>query len=83
MTLTEIFSSYLQFCYNTFMFDMEVFSKPWLYIPFLIPAFGYFMFFCIKWSIITMPLWLPLRLIFVNLFHFSYKKGAKNEITKV
>lgn len=47
-------------CYE---YDVAVFSEPWMYVPFLIPAWAYLVFFLIKWTALTAPLWLPIRLI--------------------
>jgi hypothetical protein len=41
-------------------YDVAVLSNPWLYVFFLIPATAYLVFFTIKWSVLTMPIWLPL-----------------------
>lgn len=56
-----------------FKYDVEVFSKPWLYIPLLIPAAFYFVFFIIKWAVLTSPIWIPGRII-VNGFVALFKK---------
>lgn len=45
------------------LFDVRVYSSPWLYIPLLIPAMFYTWFFIAKWVILTLPVWLPLRLV--------------------
>jgi len=55
------------------LFDVAVFSSPWLYIPFLIPFMFYLMFFFIKWSLLTAPLWLPLKIL------ITAWKGDKND----
>jgi len=57
----------LQILIDLWKFDVKVFSSPWLYIPFLIPAAGYLAFFFLKWTVLTSPVWLPLRLIFQDL----------------
>jgi len=45
------------------LFDMEVYSKPIMYWPFLIPAVVYTAFFLAKWAVITVPIWLPIKLM--------------------
>ncbi len=60
-------SEVLQILIDLWKFDVKVFSNPWLYIPFLIPAAGYLAFFFLKWTVLTSPIWLPLRLIFTDL----------------
>jgi len=44
-------------------YDVWVFSQPWLYIPLLVPAIFYLIFFSFKWATLTAPLWLPVHLI--------------------
>jgi hypothetical protein len=45
-------------------YDIEVFSQPWMYIPFLIPPLFYLGFFFVKWAVLTAPVWLPFYVIF-------------------
>jgi hypothetical protein len=45
------------------LFDVDVFSSKWLYIPFCIPAMFYMMFFMFKWVIITFPFWMPVIIV--------------------
>lgn len=52
----------LQTLLKCWLYDVAVFSSPWLYIPFLIPAVCYLTFFCVKWMVLTLPVWLPIRL---------------------
>lgn len=47
-------------CYE---YDVEVFSQPWMYWCFLIPAAAYLAFFFVKWVVLTAPVWLPITLI--------------------
>lgn len=68
MTLTEIFEGYVEVLYRLWLFDVEVMSNPWMYIPFLIPIVLYLIFFVIKWAILTTPLWLPFRIIIRSFF---------------
>jgi hypothetical protein len=51
-----ILDKYLNFLWEMFMFDMDIFSEPWMYIPFLIPIAFYLIFFTIKWTVLLMPL---------------------------
>lgn len=48
---------------DMWLFDVEVFSSKWMYIPLCIPAMFYMMFFMLKWSIITFPFWLPVVIL--------------------
>ncbi len=47
--------------FELWKYDVEVFSKPWIYYC-VFPAIIYLLFFFIKWMVITAPLWLPIRL---------------------
>lgn len=44
-------------------YDVEVFSKPWIYWWLCIPAGCYLAFFFVKWTVLTAPLWIPLFII--------------------
>jgi hypothetical protein len=44
-------------------YDIEVFSQPWIYWPFCVPALAYLSFFFAKWVAITAPIWLPFVII--------------------
>lgn len=68
MTLNEIFEGYVEVLYRLWLFDVEIMSNPWMYIPFLIPIVLYLIFFVIKWAILTTPLWLPFRIIIRSFF---------------
>lgn len=39
------------------LWDLEVLSEPWLYIPFLIPALFFVVFMFLKWVFVLCPLW--------------------------
>ena len=45
------------------LFDVAVFSSVWLYIPLMIPFFVYLIFFVLKWSLLTLPIWLPFKIL--------------------
>jgi len=45
------------------MYDMQVFSQPWIYYWLLVPALGYLAFFFLKWTVMTTPVWLPLSIV--------------------
>jgi hypothetical protein len=55
----DILHKYLEILWNSFQYDIHVFSKGWLYYWFLLPAAGYLIFFFIKWIVLTAPVWLP------------------------
>jgi len=52
-----------QTLYDLWKYDIEVFSKGWLYYWLLIPAIAYTAFFFLKWTVITAPVWLPVYII--------------------
>lgn len=75
MTLNRLFENYLNFLWETFMYDMDVFSQGWIYFWLLIPAFFYFLFFCIKWSLLLIPFYgLPLMILKTIVILFSNNK---------
>lgn len=53
----------LQLLTDLWKFDIEVFSKPWIYWLLCIPAAAYLAFFFLKWSVLTAPIWLPVVII--------------------
>lgn len=57
--MNEVF----QILLSCWKFDIMVFSKWWLYAPFLIPAMFYLAFFFVKWIVLTAPAWLPIAII--------------------
>lgn len=59
MGLSEFFAMYLGLLGDAIKFDFHVMSQWWMYAPLLIPILLYAVFFVAKWSLITLPLWLP------------------------
>ncbi|EKD89610.1 MAG: hypothetical protein ACD_33C00034G0007 [uncultured bacterium] len=59
------------------LYDIEVFSQTWLYAWLLVPAMFYLMFFMIKWTVLTTPLWLPIVII-IN----SFKRESEDKVIK-
>jgi hypothetical protein len=49
--------------YELWLYDVHVFSKPWIYWCLCIPALFYLKFFFLKWTVLTAPLWLPVVII--------------------
>jgi hypothetical protein len=62
--MNPIFQQYFDLLWRMFEYDINVFSHPWLYYLALIPAIGYLVFFFMKWTVLTTPLWLPVFLAF-------------------
>ena len=58
-----IINKYLEFLFSKFMYDMDVLSNEWMYIPFFIPFFFYMIFFFIKWYILLFPVTIPLSVL--------------------
>lgn len=40
--------------------DIDQLSKAWMYYWFLMPALFYIMFMLAKWSILLIPIWVPI-----------------------
>jgi len=64
LSITDIANAYVTLLWNSFQYDLFVFSQWWMYAPLLIPAIGYVIFFFLKWGVLLMPVWLPLNLLF-------------------
>ncbi len=77
MSLEELLESYLNKLYYYWQYDLTVFENEWLYIPFLLPAIGYIVFFILKWSILTAPFWIPIRMSLKGI-NFLYSKKPKH-----
>lgn len=60
--MEQVLTQYLQLLWKAFQYDIDVFSQGWIYYSLLIPAIFYFVFFLIKWMILTAPVWIPIRL---------------------
>lgn len=73
-------SRILELLVSCYEYDVAVFSKPWLYYWLLIPAGFYLMFFFIKWTVLTAPVWIPLK-IMASSFRRSRFALRKNQST--
>ena len=81
--MKEIFDSYTKLLYSCFLYDINIFSQAWLYIPLLIPAFFYFVFMWFKWSFLFLPIWMPIYLSIkglTGLFSIKVRDSSKNKI---
>ena len=67
MTFTKLYQNYFNLLWESFQYDIEVFSQWWMYTHLLIPATFYLVFFIVKWIVLTFPIWfsvsLPLKLL--------------------
>ena len=50
-----------------YKYNVAVMSQPWMYWC-LIPIIVYVMFFIVKWSVLTAPIWLPLMYIMNSVY---------------
>jgi hypothetical protein len=57
--MKDILIKYITTLYDLFIYDIEVMSQPWMYWCLLVPITCYVIFFVIKWSLLTAPIWLP------------------------
>lgn len=74
MNYQQVINEYIEFLWKMFQYDMSVFSQGWMYWLLLIPAGFYFVFFILKWVVLTVPLWMPLVII-VNTFGSAIRKS--------
>lgn len=62
MKADEIFEEYINLIWAYWLQDLEALSMWWMW-AFVLPALGYILFMWIKWVILTMPLWIPIKVI--------------------
>jgi hypothetical protein len=53
---------YVSLLWSMFQRDLTIFSHPWMYYWLLVPALCYLVFFFVKWTVLTTPIWLPIAL---------------------
>ncbi len=80
MTILEILTAYFNLLWSSFQWDIHYLSQPWMYFCLLIPAICYLVFFFVKWIVLTVPIWLPFRLIFSGIGNLSFKLRDKKNI---
>lgn len=61
------------------MYDVSVFSQGWIYWWFLIPFIFYFVFFVFKWTILTLPVWLPCVIILQANIQYAAEKDEDDD----
>lgn len=71
MTLTALYQAYCALLYHQFLWDLGVWSEPWIYEWVLVPALAFFWFFCCKWVVLLFPVWLVLALPSQLLLRFT------------
>ena len=77
MTISEILTAYLNILWNSFQWDIHYFSQAWMYYLLLLPFLGYLIFFFVKWTILTTPIWLPFSIIFHGAIDLKLKTRSK------
>ncbi|GAB3975543.1 hypothetical protein GCM10028806_33340 [Spirosoma terrae] len=74
---------YLGLLKACFEYDITVYSQPWIYWALLVPVTFYTAFFMVKWAILTLPFWLPIRLMFpsegIKISFNTYKYVRKHK----
>ena len=70
-----LISHYLQFLQLSFQFDVYVYSQTWIYY-WILPVLLYSYWFLIKWSILTIPIWIPIIILIDMIRNFNqfYKR---------
>lgn len=63
--MSELMTEVLQVLVDLWKYDIAVMSNHWMYWPLMIPIIGYAVFFLFKWWLITAPIWLPARLLWL------------------
>jgi hypothetical protein len=76
--MKEFFDMYFATLISCFQYDMDVYSKGWIYW-WILPVIFYTAFFFIKWTVLTAPLWLPFRMILSGL---PVKLGGTKNLSK-
>lgn len=59
---------------SQWLYDVSVLSTPWVLYT-VVPALFYLMFMPFKWATLTLPAWLPVRLMVRGL----YRKDSDSE----
>lgn len=64
MDFMVILTAYVNILWTSFQLDIWVFSQWWMYAPLCIPVVCYLVFFCIKWFVLTLPVWyIPAKIL--------------------
>lgn len=65
--------------YDLWIYDLEVLAQPWLYWWLGVPAIFYMSFMIIKWALITIPIWLPIKLIVGDIKLINIRSTVKKK----
>jgi hypothetical protein len=61
--MEDIFATILTVLADQWIWDVAVFTNPWMYYPLLIPIAFFVPFFFAKWMILTTPVWIPIYIV--------------------
>lgn len=64
----------IEFLAGQYRFDMQVLQNAWMWIPLGIPALCYVLFMVTKWSVLTIPVWVP----FYRFVHVRQKQPIQS-----
>jgi hypothetical protein len=78
----KLLNDYVMLLWNSFQVDIWVFSQWWAYAFLCIPAVAYLIFFCMKWFVLTLPIWyIPAKIFGASPFG-TLTSLVKNEAEK-
>lgn len=82
--MTEFLISYLEFILNFLMNRVEAFTHWWMWVFLFIPALVNLIYTVIGVTLLTAPVWLPIRMMFnkAPLISFSVKSNEKAGIVR-
>jgi hypothetical protein len=63
MTSVETVKEYVA---NFYLFDLKVFTTPWVWFT-ILPILFYIPMFAIKWVFLTLPIWIPIVMVINSL----------------
>ena len=63
-----VVAQYLQFLLDCLKWDAWFYTQWWTYVLFLIPFIVYTPILVFKWFLLTMPIWLPIRIVLRSFF---------------
>lgn len=72
--LKELFDIYVDFLIYMLKADISILTTTWVW-TWVFPVIGYAIVMLFKWSVITIPIWAPIRLLYPN---FTYKIQKSN-----
>ena len=58
--MEQILVTYFGILLAQFQWDVAVMSQPWMYWCALVPILFFLVFFVLKWTVLTAPIWIPI-----------------------